>query len=66
MLVLGSFTAAQIIEAKNLLWDKCEEQHIGKKCHRVGSSMCLEYEAHLQDIFLALDKLDKMQKCPLL
>ena len=23
--VLGNFTAAQIIEAKDLLWDKCEE-----------------------------------------
>ena len=62
--VLGNFTAAQIIEAKDLLWDKCEEQHIGKKCCRVGSSMRPEHEAHLQDIFLALDKLDKLQKMP--
>ena len=48
--VLGNFTAAQIIEAKDQLWDKCEK-HIGKKLRRVGSSMRPEHEAHLQDIF---------------
>ena len=35
-----NFTAVQIIEAKDLLWDKCEEQPIDKKCRHVGSSVC--------------------------
>ena len=61
--VLGNFTAAQVIVAKDQLWDKCEEQHIGKKSRCVGPSMRPEQDI-LQDIFLALDKLDKMQKMP--
>ena len=61
--VLGHFTPSQISEAKDILWENCEDS-LGKKPRRVGSSARPDHEAHLHDILTALEKLDRSQKLP--
>ena len=59
--VMGHFTATQICEAKDILWEKCEPI-LGKNPRRVGPSSRPEHD--LQDIFAAIEKLHKVQNLP--
>ena len=61
--IIRHFTAIQICDAKDISWEKCEPI-LGKQPRRVGSSSHPEHDAHLQDIFAAIEKLDKVQKLP--
>ena len=62
--VLGFFSAEDIIEAKNKLWEFCGETALGEKLKRKDSSTRSEREAHLFDIITALSKLDREDNAP--
>jgi hypothetical protein len=63
--VLGFFTIAQIIDAKDLLWTIGDKEIVKEKISRRHSNMRSEAEAHLSDILSAMYKLDKADKMPL-
>jgi len=60
--ILGHFTAVQIAEAKDLLWEKCPD--LGEKKKRRDSPGRTEKEANVDDILDAYQKLDKDNKTP--
>ena len=62
--VLNRFTGDEIIEAKDALWSYCGTEFIGYIKYRKNSTSCLESEANVKDIFVALNKLDKAGKSP--
>lgn len=63
---LGHFSPDQISHAKNLIWDKCSDHIniIGEKIKRKDSTTRSEKEANIQDIIVALNKLDKADVVP--
>ena len=64
--VTGYYMPQQISEAKETLWEKCGDI-LDKKPRRVTSSTRPDYEANFQDIFIALEKLDKLETgCPII
>lgn len=61
--ILSFYEVGEIAEAKNRLYDDFKET-VGKPPSRRGSSRRSEEEADLNDIFEALDKLDKANISP--
>ena len=59
---LGYFTPAQILEAKDALWENSDCEIIGEKPRRKSSNARHEEEAHLHDILCAINKLDAASK----
>ena len=62
--VLGYFTADQINEAKDVLWENCDQSVIGTKYLRREGTVTSKVEANVGDIFKALQKLDSEEKMP--
>ena len=52
-----------MIEAKNTLWDKCNNVIIGEKIRRDDSSTRSETDANIQDIITALKNWTGQNRC---
>ena len=60
--IIKHFTQEEITMAKNLLWDTCDENIIGKLINRQGSN---KSQTEIEDIEAALSKLAEKQVMPL-
>ena len=62
--VIAHFLLNAVLDAKTTLGDACDNVILGDKLKRKDSQTRTEPEAHVQDILLALHKLDRMDKLP--
>ena len=61
--VLSYFTPEQISQAKDTMWDKCDNNVIGIPPRREGAVKS-KVESNIQDIFSAIHKLDSKDELP--
>ena len=61
-LALKNFTGEEVTAAKDLLWDVCDENVIGKTTRRQGGS---KQKSEIEDICSAFDKLSEKQMLPI-
>ena len=61
-LALKNFTGEEVTSAKNLLWEVCGEEVLGKTTRRQGGS---KQKSEIEDICSALDKLSEKQVMPI-
>ena len=62
--VIAHFPLNAVLNAKTALWDACDNVILGDKLKSKNSQTKTELEAHVQDILIALHKLDRMDKLP--
>jgi hypothetical protein len=63
--VLGHFTDEQVLDAKNVLWEKGNNEIIGRKQRRMAGHKRTQREADCSDIIIALNKLDEAGVMPI-
>ena len=62
--VIAHFPLNVVLDAKTAMWAACDNAILGDKLKRQDSQTRTKLEAHVQDILIALHKLDRMDKLP--